>query len=56
MMSSELTAAVVSGWAVAWALRMMGVPPFGAFVVGLLVWCTVFGTYRRRYATPPNLI
>lgn len=54
-MSSDLTAAIIAGWAVAWAARTLHVPPFGAIVLGLLVGATVLGAYRRRYAPPETI-
>jgi hypothetical protein len=52
--STELAAAVLSGWAVAWAMTALGADPVPAVIVGLLIWAAVCGTYRRRWAIPRN--
>lgn len=49
---TELVAAVVSGWATAWAMTTLGVPAVPSLFVGLLIWATVTGRYRSRWAPP----
>jgi hypothetical protein len=44
----ELIAAVLSGWASMSALTTVGFDGVPAVIVGILVFSTVVGTYRRR--------
>lgn len=48
----ELIAAVLSGWATSWAATQLGVPGIPTVLLGLLVWATVTGRYRRRNPPP----
>lgn len=50
----ELTAAVLTGFVVAWAMTTLGIPAVPSVIVGLIVWAAVSGKYRRRWAVPRN--
>lgn len=52
MEPAEVTAAVVSGWAATWAMTTLGINPVPSVIVGLLIWATVTGRYRRRWTVP----
>lgn len=49
---SEVTAAVVSGVAVTYAMRLLEMPAYPAIVLGALVWASIFGSYRKRWMLP----
>jgi hypothetical protein len=51
----EFIAALLSGWATAWAGTAIGMPGPWAIIVGLLMWAIVTGRYRRRYGPTPTL-
>lgn len=49
---TELTAAIVSGWALAWAMTALGIDPIPSVMVGLITAAWLIGKYRRRWAPP----
>jgi hypothetical protein len=51
---SELAAAVLAGWAVAWGLAALTVPELMAVIVGVIVFVTVKRQYHARWALPPD--
>lgn len=52
MEPTEVTAAVISGFAVAWAMTTLGIPSIPSIMVGLIIWASLTGKYRRRWAMP----
>lgn len=54
MEPTELTAAVVTAWALAWAMTTLGIDPVPTIVVGLVTAAWIIGKYRHRWATPPG--
>lgn len=49
---SELIAAVLTAWAIAWLMQTLTIPAVPTALVALLVFAMVSGTYRRRWALP----
>jgi hypothetical protein len=45
---TELIAAILAGWAVAWAMTAVGLDPSGGVLAGLIIWAATAGKYRRR--------
>lgn len=49
---TELIAAVLTAWAVAWLLSNLGMPGVPTALLALLVFAIISGQYRRRYLPP----
>lgn len=49
---TELIAAVLTGWAVAWLMTTLGIPSVPMAMAALLIFAVVSGSYRRRYLPP----
>ncbi len=50
---TERIAAIVTGWAAAWALMKFGMPDTPALIIGLILFAYACGRYRSRWVTPP---
>lgn len=51
---TELIAAVLTSWAIAWLMDDLGVPEVPTSLAALLVFATITGQYRRRWTPPPG--